>query len=61
MFIKRTGSVTCRTDDNESDGAPSDVNSRVCYRVIDHESEAFGLSGVPGCLQKSHLGATLNR
>ena len=47
---------TCRADDSESDGASSDVNSRVCYRFINYESEVIGLSRVPGCLQKGHLG-----
>lgn len=61
VFIKRKGSATCGADESDGDGAPSDVNFRVCYRFIDYKREISGFSWVPGCLQKGHLEMTLNK
>lgn len=50
------GRVTCGADEGEADGAPGDVNSEVCYGLIDKKLEIICLSRAPGCLQEGHLG-----
>lgn len=60
LLIKREDYIyrdhfTSGADESKSDGAPSDVNYKVCYCLINYKEEIICDAWAPGSLQEDHL------